>query len=524
MSTTHRRGRPHKRWYAWAAAACATAVALPLYAAQGQEETRGREGSRTLTWQPCKGHSDAQCTTLNLPIDWSSRGKTFGLKVVRRKATNPSKRIGVLLINPGGPGGSGVDMALKSSFPAELRERFDIVGFDPRGIGRSHPITCSKELINKVPQELPRNQAEFAHLASYNRKLREDCRKHSGPLFDHADTLNVVRDMDALRAALGEQKINYYGHSYGTLIGQQYAQRYGRHVRSMVLDSNMDHSLGTTKLATTAAAAVEDSLTAFAQWCKTTSTCSLHGQDVLGRWNRLLSSADRSQLSDADTPVSVDDLISRAYDAFAAPEWPAFAKWLNSLHTGTPHRQAHPSHTGPATGTEAHVRPAVFCQDWQTRIRDYQDLRALVQAEQAAAPHARTSPEMREAILGCVGWPKRTNNPQRPLHIGPDAPTILLVNARHDPTTGYAWARNVHRQAPHKTRLLTYEGSGHGALVTPCTTHAMTQYLLHLTLPPQRSCPAPQVSGNDNGPPPSTRQQPGQSGRPSSATTAGHPA
>lgn len=487
MSNTHRRGRAHRRWYAVAAAVCATAVALPLYAAQGQEE-----GS-TLTWQPCKGHSDVQCGTLTLPIDRSSPGKAFGMKVARHKATNPSKRIGVLLVNPGGPGGSGVEMALDSkNFPAELRERFDIVGFDPRGIGQSHPITCSPKLINKAPQKLPRSQAEFEQLASYNRTLRQDCRKHNGPLFDHADTLNVVQDMDALRAALGEEKINFYGHSYGTLIGQQYAQAYGGRVRSMVLESNMDHSLGTTKLAATAAAAVEDSLKAFAQWCTTTSTCALHGQDVLRRWDRLLAAADRGQLHDSYGPVSADNLIDHAESSFMEPDWPGLAKWLKKLRTGAPQHQADPPSTGSATESDP-VRSAVFCQDWQVLLRDYKDLQALVRAEKAAAPHARTSPKMHETILGCIGWPEQANNPQRPLHIAPGAPTILLVNSRHDPATGHAWARNVHQQAPSKTRLLTYEGAGHKAVGTPCTTKAMNQYLLHLTLPPKSSCPAADV-------------------------------
>ncbi|MGW2634496.1 alpha/beta hydrolase [Streptomyces chattanoogensis] len=117
----------------------------------------------------------------------------------------------------------------------------------------------------------------------------------------------------------------------------------------------------------------------------------------------------------------------------------------------------------------------------------------LVRAEKATAPHARTSPKMHKTILGCVGWPERANNPQRSPRLDPGAPTILLVNSRHDPATGHAWARNVHRQAPHKTRLLTYEGSGHQAVVTPCTISAMNQYLIHLTLPPQSSCPAADV-------------------------------
>lgn len=491
-SNTHRRKRSRKRWGTGAVLVCAAGLlALPMLPERGQASAGSPPP--TITWRSCAGHRGAQCGTLPLPVDRAAPGKTFKLEVARRKATNPAKRIGVLLVNPGGPGGSGIDMALESKFPAELSERFDIVGFDPRGIGKSHPIKCSKRLLDNAPRELPRNQREFDRLASHNRELRRDCRKHSGPLFDHADTLNVVRDMDALRAALGEEKINYFGHSYGTLIGQQYAEKFGGHIRRMVLDSNMDHSRQTKALAVTAAAAVEDSLKEFVRWCQTTRTCALHGQNVPLRWDRLLAAADRGALHESDTPVPVDDIISRAYDAFGAGkrEWPQLAKWLTTLRIGTPHPQGDTPRTSQSSGTEPHGRDAVFCQDWQARVRNYRELDALVRAERAAAPHARTSPEMRKAILSCIGWPKHANNPQHPLHIASPAPVILLTNARHDPETGYAWALNVQRQAHNKARLLTYEGWGHGAIGTKCTMNAVKDYLIHRSLP-QRvvSCPA----------------------------------
>ncbi|MGW7024100.1 alpha/beta fold hydrolase [Streptomyces decoyicus] len=491
-SNTHRRRRSWKRWSTGAVVACAAAVlALPMLPERGQASAGSAPS--TITWRPCAGHRDAQCGSLPVPVDWAAPGKTVRLEVARRKATSPAKRIGVLLVNPGGPGGSGVDMALGSQFPAELRARFDIVGFDPRGIGRSHPIKCSKRLIDNAPRGLPRNQREFDRLVSHNRELRQDCRKLSGPLFDHADTLNVVRDMDALRAGLGEEKINYFGHSYGTLIGQQYAEKFGGRIRSMVLDSNMDHSLRTKDLAVTAAAAVEDSLKEFVRWCKTTPACALHGQDVLLRWDRLLAAADRGALYESAAPVSAADIISRAYEAFSSgpPEWPQLAKWLTTLRFGRPHPQGNTPRTSQPPGTEPHGRDAVFCQDWKARIRDYRELQALVRAESAAAPHARTSPEMRQAILSCIGWPRHVNNPQRPGRMGSQPPVILLANARHDPATGYTWARNVQNQAQKKTRLLTYDGWGHGAIGTTCTMNAVNNYLIHRSLPrPDASCPA----------------------------------
>ncbi|MET0136685.1 MAG: alpha/beta fold hydrolase, partial [Kibdelosporangium sp.] len=201
-----------------------------------------------ITWQPCAEDATAECGTLKLPVDWAKpRGEKFDLAVARRKATDPAKRTGILLINPGGPGGSGVNFALgaKGFFSPEIQARFDIIGFDPRGVARSAPVQCSLELLRNPVSTYPTSQAEFDALADYNRKLRDDCRKNTGPIYDHVDTLSVVQDMDAIRRSLGERKINYYGVSYGTLIGQQYAERYGDKIRAMIIDSNMDHSLGT---------------------------------------------------------------------------------------------------------------------------------------------------------------------------------------------------------------------------------------------------------------------------------------
>src|SRR5690606_11889323 len=153
--------------------------------------------------------------------------------------------IGSIVINTGGHGGTGVDAVLQNwlGFSPELTSRFDVVGFDPRGVGRSHPILCSFELAAQAPDPLEIDgPAEFAALLAYDERYRQDCRARTGPLFDHVDTGSVVRDLDAIRAALGERKLTYYGVSYGTLIGQLYAERYPGRIRALALDSNMDHS------------------------------------------------------------------------------------------------------------------------------------------------------------------------------------------------------------------------------------------------------------------------------------------
>ncbi|GAA3838540.1 alpha/beta fold hydrolase [Streptomyces phyllanthi] len=134
-----------------------------------------------------------------------------------------------------------------SLFSPEVRRRFDIVSFNPRGVGGSNPVACSGALLAERPSPELKRQADFDATVAYNRRLRADCRARTGPVFNHLDTAQTVRDLDALRAALGERKLTFHGSSYGTLLGAQYAETYPRRVRAMVLESVMDHSVPTTR-------------------------------------------------------------------------------------------------------------------------------------------------------------------------------------------------------------------------------------------------------------------------------------
>ncbi|GAA2807163.1 alpha/beta hydrolase [Crossiella cryophila] len=464
-----------------------TALVFTLAAALTPAVPAG--ATNVLGWQPCERDRTADCATLTLPV--TRGGETFPLAVARRRATDPARRIGVLLVNPGGPGASGVSLALGSNrlFGPDVLARFDIIGFDPRGVAGSKPIQCSDEILAQEPRNAPRDQAEFEQLAAYNQRLRADCRRHSGPIADHADTLSVVRDMDALRAALGERRLNYFGASYGTLIGAQYAQHHPDRVRAMVLDGNMDHSLTLPRFLTTAAANGEDSLTEFARWCERDTRCALHGRPVLPRWSELITTADAGRLVESDgvTGVTPDYLINQAYAAFIRVEWTRFAGWLATLRPGTP--------ADPVAAAEsrqslrAHPRPSVFCQDWLPRVANFAEWQRLVTAQRQAAPHLRYSPEAQEAALSCIGWPAKANNPPAPLQLAPGDP-ILLVNPEHDPATGYSWAVGLHRQAPHRTVLFTYEGQGHTAYPrTDCVRAGVERYLLD-QVTPTASCPA----------------------------------
>ncbi|MFD9733733.1 alpha/beta fold hydrolase [Umezawaea sp. NPDC059074] len=447
-------------------------------------DVQGAVGS--IAWSPCEEVPDVECGKLSLPIDWSKpRGEKFDLAVARRKATDPAKRVGVMLINPGGPGGSGVNFAFSANtyFSPEVRARFDIIGFDPRGVARSQPVKCSRELLTAQPSLFPKNQAEFDTLKAYNESLVKDCRAKSGPIFDHADTIAVTDDMDAIRRSLGEQKINYYGISYGTIMGQQYAERYGSRIRAMVIDSNMDHSLDAKAFHATEAATAEDSFREFVKWCDRTESCALHGRDVAAYWDDLLAKADRGELKDPDDPtrpVTADEITGTAFSVFYGPAWSYLADWLVALGTGVPAPTAFGS---AADEVASNPFPAVFCQDFQFRVKDYRELNGLITEARRLAPHMRSSRLGHYAVAGCIGFPAKANNPQHRLRITA-GPKILMLNALHDPATAYAWAANAHRQSRDKTVLLTYEGWGHGAYDrSDCTRGTSDSYLVDLTVP-----------------------------------------
>ncbi|WP_121394460.1 alpha/beta hydrolase [Actinokineospora cianjurensis] len=459
----------------------ASAIALvvgsvSLAGAQVQER-----GGR-IDWKPCAERADAECGTVRLPVDWRApRGEKFDLAVARRKATEPSRRIGVLVINPGGPGGSGVDFALGAErfFSPEVLARFDIIGFDPRGVARSQPVMCSAEVVARQPSLYPANQREFDAMAAYNRELAADCRAQSGPIFDHVDTKSVVRDIDALRVALGERKINYFGVSYGTLIGQQYAEEFGQNLRAMVIDSNMDRSTGITRFGAESAATAEDSFTEFVRWCERTTSCALHGKDVAKWWDELLARADRGEIvdpTDPTTPVTSAQITNAAFGAFYGPEWATLASALASLDT--------PATTRAAASTELVENPftSVFCQDWDFRVKNHRELATLVSTANRLAPHMRGSVLGHVATVGCIGLPKATN-PQHRLNIT-TAPKILMLNAVHDPATSHAWAVSAHRQTRDTTVLVTYEGWGHGVYPrSDCTIGIADTYLTTLRTP-----------------------------------------
>ncbi|MEU3413054.1 alpha/beta hydrolase [Streptomyces sp. NPDC006658] len=472
------------------AVGAAMAVVTGLAAAPAVQAAPSATGA--LRWAPCDDpvKPEAECAALSVPVDWSHPdGPRLDLAVARRKATDPGARVGSMVFGPGGPGDSGVDMVVRriSRFSPEVRRRFDIVGFDPRGVGGSNPVSCSGDLLAGRPSPELDSQADFDATMAYNRRLRADCRARTGPVFDHLDTAQTVRDLDALRAALGERRLTFHGSSYGTLLGAQYAETYPRRVRAIVLESVMDHSVPTTRdFLRSEAATAEDSFQEFVKWCDGAADCALRDRDVRAVWQRLLARAARGELEDPAEPgarLSSSDLVNKiAFRKFYEADYAGLATAIAGLDASRPL---------PASSTStAPLHPAtpVFCSDWHLPVRDYQEYASLVTMMN------RTAPDLPYLLpihmtAACLGAPAA--NPQHRLAVH-GAPPILVSNALHDPATGYPWAVSVARQLGRSGVLLTYEGQGHGSVTSgPCMEDAVDSYLTDLEVPPRgTSCPA----------------------------------
>ncbi len=455
--------------------------------AAGPAAARPAEG---LRWQSCADDRTARCTTLSVPVDWADPySPKMTLAVAMRPATDPAHRIGALIVHPGGPGVSGYDFALAAAsfFSPALRARFDIVGYDPRGVDRSNPVHCDSALLATAPPSLISSPAEYDAAVAYNRRRDADCRRHSGPVFDHADTTSGVRDLDALRAALGEAKLSFYGASYGTVLGAQYADTYPDRVRVLALDSVMDHSAGVADFLGAETDAVQDLFDQFVVWCATDPTCVLRGQDVRAVWARLMARAAAGTLTDPFHPgqrVDAPGLVDVAYSSFYTPQWYSLATYMKAASAPVG-RSAAPA---PATTTDD-TFAAVFCNDWAFPIAGYADLREKLAALRVRAPQMLASPLALSAVTGCLGRTAPPADPQTRLR--PARTPTLLIGTRHDPATAYAWARNVADQLGPAATLLTYDGWGHVAYGrTACVTDLVDAYLIAGTRPAAGShCP-----------------------------------
>jgi pimeloyl-ACP methyl ester carboxylesterase len=507
------RTRVTRRIWAIGAGAVVSAMIVgnPALAAPTASTTaRHGSGPSGLSWTACSypgSPAELQCASIQVPVDYAHpHGPTTTVTVDRLPATG-SHPVGSLFFNPGGPGGSGTEVVYAESlginlFSARTRQNFDLIGFDPRGVGLSSPVRCDPALLNRQVSLFPTDQAGFRRLVARNRALGRSCRELTGPLLEHVDTVSVARDLEALRRALGQGKLNYLGLSYGTQIGSTYAELFPTRIRTLALDGALDHSLRPVRLFKDESRAYEDSLNRFFAWCAGTTSCALHGRNVARLFDRLVAAADRAPLpaptcakqGDCRSSVTGEDIRLNAQNLLlfktpipiiAEEGWNDLALALKQAEAGDASALSTPIATDVSGGALNGSAIAIECLDWPTPIHSLRDLRRLQRLGQRIAPRLGGASQSWTILTGCVGWPAPVVNPPRPIRVR-HAPRILITNATHDPSTPYPWALQLHRHLPSSV-LVTREGDGHTTYLTqgPSRTRdAIDEYLATRRTPP----------------------------------------
>ncbi|MEV1247548.1 alpha/beta hydrolase [Nonomuraea sp. NPDC049750] len=464
-------------------AAAASTIGAAGLSGTGTIGAAGVSGTGTIAWRACGTEPGAECGTVAVPMDWAKPdGPAISLNVTRRKATG--ERIGVLFYNPGGPGTGAADLVrdwAPQFFSPELRERFDVVGIDPRGVGGSGQLQCGKAVHDPSVTQFPATRAEYDRLVAHNQAVGESC----GPMIQYVDTGSVARDFDAVRAALGEERVSYLGRSYGSMLGTEYARRFPGRVRAMALDGVVDHGMSSREMVRDAASAVEDAFERFAGWCERTTECALHGRPVAQVWDALVRGAEKTPIPVAGgRPLTAEELRYSAYAMLTiAPDF------YGGLARGIIEAERGDAVTFGQIRAEALDNPAttsayraILCQDIKPEISGFLELRARARDIARRAPHMRGTSEFWDMTTGCVGWPASPANPQRPVRIT-KAPPVLLVGNTHDPATPLAWAESL-AKGIKGSRVLTSDGDGHTAyLRNACATASIDRYLVSGTLP-----------------------------------------
>jgi pimeloyl-ACP methyl ester carboxylesterase len=452
----------------------------------------------SVDWVACPRAPTVQCGTMRVPLDWSKpRGAQITLALARRPADDPARRVGTLFYNPGGPGDGAAKYIVDADlvFSATLRARFDIVGLDPRATGGSANVTCG-DVPGLRPDDtlFPRSDQQFRALVEHNRAVGLSCLRETGPLMANTDTVTVARDHEALRIALGVDRVNWLGISYGTQLAANYAELFPRQTRAMVLDAALEHSQPEVQQVADEITAVEDSFNRFARWCDTAPTCALRGQDVAAVFDRLVADADQHPIpvDGALRPVNGEDirmgtirLLVFKEPSIYGPDvsWAGLSRALARTIEG----DASAFILAPAGVVldSLFSRGAIGCMEYAPQIRTYAQMRQRIQLGRQLAPHLQGASETWQ-VNRCIGWPIPAANPPRALNVR-GVPT-LIVHAVHDPSDPYRWAHGLASQI-QGSAILTRTGDGHTSYYSSeCARTAADQYLIHPQAPPDRIC------------------------------------
>ena len=462
----------------------------------GSEPLASFYGQR-LDWTDCEG---ARCATLRVPVDYDApRGETIELALVKVPAKSRSKRIGSLVVNPGGPGASGVDYALGADFIVGkgVRRAYDVVGFDPRGVQRSAPIDCltDTELDAFIgSDQTPDDAADEQAYAQTSRGLAEACGRRAGPLLAHVSTVDAARDLDVLRAALGEKKLTYLGMSYGTYLGATYAGLFPEQVGRVVLDGVVPPDLTLSEMNLGQAKGFEGATRAWAAYCVEEGDCPFGDSvdAVMRGLGTFLASVDESPL-----PRTGDNAVPRLTEGWAAigiaiamydqGSWQTLVDALRDAVGGDgtslmllANTYADRNRGGQYAGNFMEAMYAVNCLD-RPDSADLDERRRLAEESEEVAP--TWGPFLMWNSLPCGFWPVGPTGSPDPIS-AEGADPIVVIGTTRDPATPYEWSVRLREQLADAS-LITFDGDGHTAYTrsNECVDDAVDAYFLEGTVP-----------------------------------------
>ena len=465
----------------------AVLVSFPIYSnlsSMPKNWTLKEFQNQELKWQNCYGNFE--CSTLLVPVDYDKiTNDVFHLKVIRYKATDQRQKLGALIVNPGGPGASAFDYAYnaESIVSAAIREKYDIVGFDQRGVGQSDPIRCltDKEtdemLAGPMIADTPENQRKMVENA---KSFASKCKKVAGYKLGHLSTFESAKDMELLRLALNEPKLNYLGKSYGTYLGTLYASLYPSKVGKMILDGAIDPSISIQEQNLAQAKGFEVALNQFLSKNKISKDRIANLFEEL-RKQPLLTNSTR-KLNDS---LAILGVASALYDD--ATGWPKLSTALSQALTGVgtsllklSDKYSGRSKEGKYLSNENDIGPIIICSDWTPSIRNTSG-EYFLQKFIIAAPIFGRYLANSEIDCNYLFPNKKYKNPY--LNLVTTNP-VLIIGTTRDPATPYEWAIALSKSFPNSF-LTTLDADGHTGQgrTNPCIDGAVDSYLINFQGP-----------------------------------------
>ncbi len=471
----------------------------------GQDLVWGVCSSFAKTPSDQKAYADPglQCAYLTVPLDYTNpNGRGIKVGLLRRPASDPAQRIGSLVINPGGPGGSGMSTAASLAdtvMDNDLGHRFDLVGFDPRGVGSSEPqVVCRSAEVRDHERLMDLNvdtsPAGVTKTEAQEKADDQGCVKGAGKdVLENIGTRDVVRDMDVMRSALHDEKLTYLGYSYGTRIGTAYAEAFPKNVRAMILDGAVDPAQDPSSQLIDQGRGFQKAFDAFAAWCAGTPDCALGSdknqaeskfQDLV---RPLITQA--VGLSDGRKLSYTDATIATVQALYSRDLWQPLNRGLQELAKGHGEilmRLADSYYGRSQDGTystEMDVFQSVLCVD-NPAIKDPNVARDIDAQYRKVAPFLDTGEPPSPALDNCAYWPvPPTSGPHLPQT--PGLATTMVISTTQDPATPYQSGVNLAHDL--NARLLTFESTQHTAFLqgNSCVDSAGISYLTSLTLPPE---------------------------------------